>query len=84
MDKGIFSPNERRILLILGRRKMTITEITAKAHPFAPVLPLNAEQSVAMSIRRIIKKCNYYGKTWTLVGTGMGRHGRTVWRAKRI
>lgn len=77
--RSTFSRSEQKVLEILGRRKMTIAEITDKFYD-GEVRPLNDIIYVASVIRRINRKCNYYGKTWTLTGEGAGRAGRTVWR----
>lgn len=77
--KSTFSRSEQKVLEIIGRRKMTIAEITDKFYD-GEERPLNDIIYVASVIRRINRKCTYYGKTWSLTGEGAGRAGRTVWR----
>lgn len=77
--KSTFSLNEQKVLLILGRRKMTIAAITEKFYD-GEDRPMNDIIHVASLIRRINKKCEFYKKTWYLEGKGAGRAGRTVWR----
>ena len=78
----MFSESEESILKIIGRRKMTIAEITEEY--FAYVEPrLDDNNYVGSVIRRIKKKCDFHKLPWTLVGKGGGRGGRTVWRSKR-
>lgn len=76
-----FSKRERDILEILGRRKMTIREITEAL--FNERLPLDANNSVAMSIRRINSKCEFYDLPWRLESKGGGRAGKTIWRESK-
>lgn len=78
-DKTLFSPNERLILKLLAGKKMTITQLTWEFYR-NEAQPINAPILVASTIRRINKKCSFYGKSWSIVGRGTGRTGRTVWR----
>lgn len=73
-----FSATEQRVLQILGRKKMTILEITEELK----LDNLDGNNRVATCIRRINRKCEYYKLTWHLEGEGTGRHGRKVWRSK--
>lgn len=81
---AIFSEHEKLVIDIIGRRKMTIADITSEFYkqtqddePFEP------NNHIAGVIRRIVKKCEHHKMTWTLEGEGTGRGGRTVWRAPR-
>lgn len=76
-----FSPNENKILEIVGRKKMTITEITQKFYNGKG--PVSASTIVSNAIRRINFKCEYHKLDWYIAGEGMGRVGRTVWRVKK-
>lgn len=78
----VFSEHERMILKIVGRRKMTVQEISEEFYN-SRNLPLEGRNYVAQVIRRIARKCELMKSTWTLEGKGSGRHGRTVWRSKR-
>jgi hypothetical protein len=65
----ILSTREDSIIKILGKRKMTIKEISEELfkdhHPNDR--PFDAEISVGNSIRRIIEKCEHYAPGWTLI-----------------
>lgn len=78
----LFSDNEQKVLRILGRRKMTIAELTEKFYSGGR-RPLDANNKVASTVRRINEKVEYHGVPWFLNGVGRGRAGRTVWRDKR-
>lgn len=80
MDKFL-SPNEEKIVEIIGRKKVTITEITKEMYPKNP--PLNAATTVANAIRRINFKCKHLKQKWFINGEGMGRNGKTVWKDKK-
>ena len=76
----MFSPNEQKILEVLGEEKMSISEITKKIY----VRPmLNGSTIVGNSINRIVKKCKFHKLNWTLKSQGGGRGGKTVWRVKK-
>ncbi len=79
----MFSTNEAQVLKIIGRRKMTIIEITDKYYHSRGPRPMNANNYIGMVVRRINTKCEYHNLPWGLEGTGMGRGGKTVWRSKR-
>lgn len=79
--ESIFSPNEKTILTILGRRKMSIVEITRNL--YAGKGPVSASTVVSNAIRRINFKCEYYNLDWYIAGEGMGRVGKTVWKTKK-
>lgn len=84
LEAIVFSGREREILKIIGRRKMSMTEIKEKVFENSTDgEPLNANILISVAIRQIIKKCEKSRLPWTLDGEGTGRHGRTVWRAKR-
>ncbi len=78
----IFSPSEKQVIKIIGRRKITVAEITEKYFDEITVAPLNPNNYIAGLVRRISLKCRYYRLNWTLDGKGVGRGGRTVWRKK--
>lgn len=79
----MFSPNEEKILKILGRKKMTITAITKKF--YGENHPVDANNNIAGTLRRIRKKCTYDFKcTFNLSGEGRGRGGRTVWKTTKF
>lgn len=79
-DLKIFSPTEAKILKILGRRKLTITELTEKFHEGKP--PAEANNTIAAAVRRIRMKTLVHDLNWTIHSFGMGRAGKTVWRDK--
>ena len=78
--KDLFSPREQQVLMILGRRKMKIAEITDKM--FATKNREGANNGVAQAIRLINAKCEYHKLPWFLNGAGIGRGGKTIWRDK--
>lgn len=75
----IFSPLEHEILTTLGRRRMTIAELTEKVSPEGGPF---AAGSITSAIRRINLKCEWHELDWYLKGEGLGRGGRTIWREK--
>ncbi len=75
-----FSPHEKDILKIIGRKKLTIGQVTSE---FFKEETFEGNNYVAAIIRRIVRKCEHHQLTWTLKGQGAGRSGRTVWREKR-
>lgn len=79
---SLFSEHEKLILKILGRRKLTIQEISDSFYHSREV-PLTSRNYVAGIIRRIEAKCEQQKLGWTIHARGTGRGGRTVWRAKR-
>lgn len=77
-----FSERESKILEVLGRRKMTISEITEQFYENATA-PLGANNNIASAVRRINAKCEYYKLPWFLAGDGAGRGGKTIWKENR-
>lgn len=77
-----FSEHERMVLTIIGRKKMTVQEISDSFYHSQEV-PLADRNYVAGIIRRIEAKCEKQKLKWTLLGKGAGRAGRVVWRGKR-
>lgn len=79
MNENVFSPREQEILKVLGRKKMSITEIVDELN-----LDLfDANNVIAGAVRRINKKCETKKLSWFLNGEGSGRNGRTIWKEKR-
>lgn len=79
MNDDIFSPTELKVLEILGRRKMKISQITAEILEGRRVY-LQDQNHVAGAIRRINEKCERHNLPWFLNGIGLGRGGRVVWK----
>jgi len=77
-----FSEHENLVLKILGKRRMTIEEISEEFY-HSRQLPSESRNYVAGVIRRIERKCDRLKLEWTLHGKGVGRGGRTIWRGKR-
>ena len=73
-----FSPTETKVLKILGRRKMTISEIAAAFYD--DKTPMDPNNVIGLAIRRINRKCERQGLPWYLNGKGAGRAGKTVWK----
>ena len=59
-----FSEREEKIIKIIGRKKMTLTEISSELFKKEKVWDGNIK--VASAINRIIKKCNYHELNWKL------------------
>lgn len=78
----MFSPLQEKILKILGRKSMTIVDITTAVYS-RKKKHFSANNGVGNAIRRINEKCNYHKLAWFLNGFGAGRSGRTVWKDKR-
>lgn len=78
----LFSEHERMVLKIMGRRKLTIQEISDTFYHSQEV-PLASRNYVALIIRRIEAKCVKEKLPWTIQSKGLGRGGKTVWRGKR-
>lgn len=74
-----FSPTESKMLKILGKKKMSIAEISEKMYEGIAKKPMNASIIVSGLISRINKKTEYFDLNWFLDGEGQGRAGRTVW-----
>lgn len=83
MTKEIFSTRESKIIKILGKRKMTIAQITERLYKDVKKAAFGMNNNVASAIRRINAKCEHHDIPWHLNGMGAGRGGRTVWRDKR-
>ena len=75
-----FSDREQKILKVLGRKKMTVKQITLKLFRKKRS---DAGTAVAGAIRRINIKCENHDLPWYLNGIGLGRAGKTVWKEKR-
>lgn len=61
-----FSERELKIIKIIGRRKLTLAQITMELFQKDKTKPFDSVQVVGNSIRRIIKKCHYHKLDWTL------------------
>lgn len=62
----IFSEREQKIIKILGRRPMTLEEISSKLFQGNPDKPFDDKIAVGNSVRRIIAKCKHHNLEWTL------------------
>lgn len=80
--RDVFSENERRVIKIIGLRKMTIGDV-ANSFYSPHGIDLDQRNYIASIVRRISHKCEHFDLPWTFEGKGGGRTGRTVWRAKR-
>lgn len=60
-----FSKREKRVLEIIGRKRVTLEEISTELFKHG-TKPLDSKIAVANSVTRIIKKCSHYDLTWTL------------------
>jgi hypothetical protein len=82
MKPDIFSPTEQKVLEVLGRKKMSISQITRAILEGRTVF-LADQNHVAGAVRRINEKCERNNLSWFLNGIGSGRAGRVVWKEKR-
>lgn len=80
----MFSPTEKTVIDIIGRRKITLAELTEELARVSQHESFDLNNYVAGVVRRIVKKCDHYKLNWTIEGQGSGRGGRTVWKEKRI
>lgn len=78
-ESSFFSATENKMLKILGKKKMSIAEISDKMYEGVPKKPMNAGIIVSGLISRINKKVKFYELNWHLDGLGQGRAGRTIW-----
>ena len=79
----MFSANEHIVIKILGRKKMSIREITQRFYALDYEPKINDNNYIASVVRRIKHKCENNEVNWTIAGSGCGRRGRTVWKEKR-
>lgn len=76
-----FSKTEQEILDVIGKRKLTIKEITDKH--FGTDQPLEAGNRIAGVVRRIKRKCEYYEDIgWTIRDESEGKE-KLVWVEKK-
>jgi len=80
---SLFSPTELKVLRMLGKKKMTITEVAKKYFSRSPQHVFDPNAVVYTAIRRINKKCEFHQLPFFINGVGIGRGGRTVWKDKR-
>jgi hypothetical protein len=77
----VFTAPEKEVLKILGRKKLTISQIVSRWG--GPSHALDRNNYIASVIRRINKKCKHHGLTFSIAGEGAGRGGKTVWKESR-
>lgn len=80
--RKMFSMTEERILEVLGRKKMTVLEITAALYDIKR-FP-ESRNTISNMIRRINLKCRLNNLDWYLNANGGGRHGKLVWKEKKV
>jgi hypothetical protein len=78
----MFSRREQEILLILGRKKMSVGEI-AEIYFAGGRMPMQAKQLISNAVLNINKKCEFYKLPWRLASKGGGRGGKTIWKQRR-
>ena len=76
----MFSPNEEKVIKIIGQKTMSIIDITEKFYDHEVV---GANNLVGAIIRRINAKCRFNNLDWFLNGEGIGRGGRKIWKDKQ-
>lgn len=62
-----FSTREVKLLNILNKRKMTIKDLAYELFKGDKEAPMDQEITISNSVRRIVKKCEFYKLDWTLV-----------------
>lgn len=62
-----FNEREKKIIKIIGKRKMTFEDISTRYWKDSDCKPFDHNISIANSIRRIIRKCDHHGLNWTLI-----------------
>lgn len=68
----MFSEMENEIIRIIGRKKITVQEISKELFQDVKA-PFDAEISVTNTLRRIIDKCIHHKLDWTLNREKTGR-----------
>lgn len=75
----MFSPNELKIISIIGKKKIKISEIGEKFYK-GKKTPENSRIIIANTISRIDKKCKKNKSIkFKVKGFGIGSKGKTVW-----
>lgn len=82
-EKEIFSPSEQNLLKILGKKRMSLIEITEKMFKDEKKKPINGSILVGGMVNRINKKCDWHDLNWFLNAIGGGRAGKTIWQEIR-
>ena len=77
----IFSSMENRIITIIGKKRMTISQITKKYLEKFETKSLKPNQVVASAIKTINIKCEYHDMPWFINGTGVYRDWKQIGRA---
>lgn len=81
--RNVFSRSEEEILKVLGRRKMSVQQITEKFFSDSTrVEPMQPNNYIGSALRRIAKKAEHFDLNWRLAGK-RDSQGRTVWRVPR-
>lgn len=62
----MFSERELSVIEVLGKKTLSIKEISYSLFGADLDTPLNAEIIVSNNIQRITKKCKHYKLPWTL------------------
>lgn len=69
-----FSPNEKKLLSLIGRRKVLITQLAKEFYGRRRV------KYKRNGISQLIARINNKSKRRAITGKGVGCHGKTVWR----
>lgn len=85
MFGDVFSENERLVIKIIGKKKMSISMVADFFYNSKEMTGDDTERKnyIAGVVRRINRKCVFNNLSWTFAGKGGGRTGRTVWKVKR-
>lgn len=62
----MFSNREDKIIKIIGKKQLSINDITTELFKGDINAPFDTHIVVSNSIRRVIKKCAHYHLDWTL------------------
>ncbi len=74
---NIFSPLETKVIVALGKRHHSTSELIDKVYGSHP--PLFARNAITNAVRFINEKCEYHQYDWFINGSGSGRGGKTMW-----
>lgn len=75
-----FSEREAAIIKIIGRRRLTLEDISTEL--FKNSSTLDPKIAIANSVTRIIKKCSHYNLKWTLEKTR--KNNKLTIKRKRV
>jgi hypothetical protein len=78
----MFSPIQQKVINRLGKKRMKVSELAEKVYEDAKIKPLSPRTAITSAIEYINYKCEKNNFNWRIVGEGMGRNGKTIYRKK--